>query len=85
MIRKFNLSSITSALYLIYSQIPFYDSAHSHINTLMSEMKVNILGQFLKTNDKIGYVVLDIDKRSSSKVMEELKKINETIRTRSLY
>ncbi len=57
----------------------------SQINTLMSKMKVNILGQFLKTNDKIGYVVLDIDKKSSPKVMEELKKIKETIRTRSLY
>lgn len=57
----------------------------SQINTLMSKMKVNILGQFLKTNDKIGYVVLDIDKKSSPTVMEELKKIKETIRTRSLY
>ena len=57
----------------------------SQINTLMSNMKVNILGQFLKTNDKIGYVVLDIDKKSSPTVMEELKKIKETIRTRSLY
>ena len=57
----------------------------SQINTLMLKMKVNILGQFLKTNDKIGYVVLDIDKKSSPKVMEELKKIKETIRTRSLY
>lgn len=57
----------------------------SQINTLLSKMKVNILGQFLKTNDRIGYVVLDIDKKSSPKVMEELKKIKETIRTRSLY
>ena len=57
----------------------------SQINSILSNMKVNIVGQFLKTNDKIGYVVLDIDKKSSPKVMEELKKVKETIRTRSLY
>ena len=57
----------------------------SQINNIMSKMKVNILGQFLKTNDTIGYVVLDIDKKSSPAVMEELKKVKATIRTRSLY
>jgi D-3-phosphoglycerate dehydrogenase len=48
-------------------------------------MKVNILGQYLKTNAEIGYVALDIDKKSSPKVMNELKKVKNTIRTRSLY
>ncbi len=57
----------------------------SQINGLLSKMKVNILGQYLKTNEEIGYVVLDIDKRSSIKVMAELKKVKNTIRTRSLY
>lgn len=57
----------------------------SSINGMLSKMNVNILGQYLKTNDKIGYVVLDIDKKSSPKVMGELKKVKHTIRTRSLY
>lgn len=57
----------------------------SSINGMLSKMNVNILGQYLKTNDKIGYVVLDIDKKSSPKVISELKKVKHTIRTRSLY
>jgi D-3-phosphoglycerate dehydrogenase / 2-oxoglutarate reductase len=57
----------------------------SSINGVLSKMNVNILGQYLKTNEKIGYVVLDIDKKSSTKVIGELKKVKHTIRTRSLY
>lgn len=57
----------------------------SEINGALSKMKVNILGQYLKTNEEIGYVVLDIDKRSSTKVMSVLKNVKNTIRTRSLY
>ena len=57
----------------------------SQINGVLSKMKVNILGQYLKTNAEIGYVVLDIDKKSSAKVMTELSKVKNTIRTRSLY
>lgn len=57
----------------------------SQINGVLSKMKVNILGQYLKTNEDIGYVVLDIDKKSSTRVMAELKKVKNTIRTRSLY
>jgi len=57
----------------------------SEINGALSKMKVNILGQYLKTNDEIGYVVLDIDKRSSFEVMSVLKDVTSTIRSRSLY
>lgn len=57
----------------------------SEINGLLSGLKVNILGQYLKTNAEIGYVVLDIDKKSSMRVMSELNKVRNTIRTRSLY
>jgi D-3-phosphoglycerate dehydrogenase len=55
------------------------------INGLMSKMNVNILGQYLKTNSQIGYVVLDIDRKTSSHVLEELKKVKNTIRVRTLY
>lgn len=57
----------------------------SQINGVLSNMKVNIIGQYLKTNEEIGYVVLDIDKKSGPKVMAELKKVKNTIRTRTLY
>ena len=35
----------------------------SEINTRLSKNNINILAQYLKTNDEIGYVVLDIDKK----------------------
>jgi D-3-phosphoglycerate dehydrogenase len=48
------------------------------INTLLSKNKINIVGQYLKTNDEIGYVVLDVDSKLS-------KQVKETIRVRMLY
>lgn len=57
----------------------------SEINTSLSKMNVNIVGQYLQTNSNIGYVVLDVDKKTSSEVLNELKKIKHTIKTRSLY
>lgn len=57
----------------------------SDINGLLSSMKVNILGQYLKTNSDIGYVVVDVDRRTSSKVLEALAKVRNTVRVRQLY
>ena len=57
----------------------------SEINTQLSKNKINILGQNLKTNDKIGYVVLDIDKNLSKNALELLKKVKGTIKVRMLY
>ena len=55
----------------------------SQINTALS--KINILAQYLKTNEDIGYVVLDIDKSISKNAMELLKKVKHTIKVRILY
>jgi len=57
----------------------------SEINGILSNLKVNILGQYLKTNPEIGYVVLDVDKKTSSKAIQELQKVKHTIRFRHLY
>jgi D-3-phosphoglycerate dehydrogenase len=57
----------------------------SQINTRLSDNKINILGQYLKTNDMIGYVVLDVDKQLSSRALHLLKEVKETIRVRMLY
>lgn len=57
----------------------------SQINTLLSDNKINILGQYLKTNDQIGYVVLDVDKALSKKAVELLKQVKETIKVRMVY
>lgn len=57
----------------------------SEINSTLSSHNINILGQYLKTNDEIGYVVLDIDKRLSNQALQLLKEVRQTIKTRLLY
>lgn len=57
----------------------------SEINTQLSNNHINILGQYLKTNDEIGYVVLDVDQKLSSRAFQLLKDVKETIKVRLLY
>src|SRR5882724_85322 len=57
----------------------------SEINTQLSKHKINILGQYLKTNDEIGYVVLDVDKKLSAQALQLLKEVKATIKVRMLY
>ena len=57
----------------------------SEINTQLSSHKINILAQYLKTNDKIGYVVLDVNKNLSREALALLKDVKETIKVRLLY
>lgn len=57
----------------------------SAINTALSKNNINIVGQYLKTNEEIGYVVLDVDKKLSKKAAELLKEVKETIKVRMLY
>lgn len=57
----------------------------SEINTRLSNNKINILGQYLKTNDAIGYVVLDVNRNISSHAMHLLKEVKGTIKVRVLY
>lgn len=57
----------------------------SEINTTLSANKINVLGQYLKTNDEIGYVVLDIDKKLSKNAVELLRKVKGSLKVRLLY
>lgn len=57
----------------------------SEINTQLSKHKINIVGQYLKTNEDIGYVVLDVDKQLSAKALQLLKEVKATIKVRMLY
>lgn len=57
----------------------------SEINSKISKLDVNILGQYLSTNFDVGYVVLDIAKNDSLDTLKELKKIDNTIKVRILY
>jgi D-3-phosphoglycerate dehydrogenase len=66
----------------IHNNVPGVLSA---INTALSKNNINIVGQYLKTNDEIGYVVLDIDKKLSKQALELLRDVKETIKVRMLY
>ena len=66
----------------IHNNVPGVLSA---INTQLSNHDINIVGQYLKTNDDIGYVVLDVDKKLSKQALELLKEVKETIKVRMLY
>jgi D-3-phosphoglycerate dehydrogenase len=57
----------------------------SEINTTLSKNNINIVGQYLKTNEDIGYVVLDVDRQISSKALQLLKEVKQTIKVRILY
>lgn len=66
----------------IHNNVPGVLSA---INTELSKHHINIVGQYLKTNDDIGYVVLDVDKKLSQQALELLKEVKSTIKVRKLY
>ncbi|MEJ0105076.1 MAG: phosphoglycerate dehydrogenase [Bacteroidota bacterium] len=57
----------------------------SEINTTLSKNNINIVGQYLKTNDEIGYAVLDVDRKLSSTAFHLLKEVKQTIKVRLLY
>lgn len=57
----------------------------SEINSQLSSHNINILGQYLKTNEEIGYVVLDVNKNLSKEALQLLKTVKETIKVRLLY
>ncbi|PMR74631.1 phosphoglycerate dehydrogenase [Billgrantia endophytica] len=57
----------------------------SEINRVLSESGVNISGQYLQTNEKVGYVVIDVDKAYGPQALEALRKVEHTLRVRVLY
>ncbi|MEK7724536.1 MAG: phosphoglycerate dehydrogenase [Acidobacteriota bacterium] len=55
------------------------------INSKLSTKGINILGQYLKTNDEIGYVILDLDNKLSKEAFDILKEVKGTLKTRMVY
>lgn len=55
------------------------------INSRLSKRGINITGQYLKTNDEIGYVILDVDSKLSKEAFEILKDVKGTVRARMVY
>ncbi|MEI7811461.1 MAG: phosphoglycerate dehydrogenase [Ignavibacteria bacterium] len=56
----------------------------SQINTIFARNEVNVESQYLKTNEHIGYVIADVDKRYNDSLFEDLKAVQHTIKVRIL-
>ena len=57
----------------------------SEINRVFSDNQINVAAQYLQTNERIGYVVIDIDAASSALALEKLAQIPATLRCRVLF
>ncbi len=57
----------------------------SAINQVFADNHINISAQYLQTNEKVGYVVIDLDAQGSHLAQEKLTQIPGTIRCRVLF
>jgi D-3-phosphoglycerate dehydrogenase / 2-oxoglutarate reductase len=57
----------------------------ARINRILADRGINITGQYLKANERIGYVITDIGRDYGDDVVQELGSIPDTIRVRVLY
>lgn len=55
------------------------------INQIFSDNDINIAGQYLQTNESVGYVVIDVVSEYSERALEQLRAIPATIRCRVLF
>ncbi len=98
LVRYSDLGSTVSAVNFPEVALPAHANQHrllhihqnrpgvmSEINRVFSSNQINILGQYLQTNASVGYVVVDIDREYSELAMNELRKVDGTIRCRVLW
>jgi D-3-phosphoglycerate dehydrogenase len=55
------------------------------INEVLAKYEMNISGQFLSTDNEVGYVITDLDKEYNKEVIKALKNVENTIKFRVLY
>lgn len=93
-----NKGNLAASVNIPPMQLPSFDGSHrlihihrnepgvmSKINAVYAKFNLNIVGQYLKTTEKVGYVITDIMKDYDKEVIDELKKIENTIKFRVLY
>ena len=66
----------------VHKNVPGVMSA---INQIFSENDINISGQYLQTNESVGYVVIDVDQAYSELALSKLKEVTGTLRCRVLF
>ena len=55
------------------------------INGIVSDLGANIQSQYLGTDNDIGYLIVDLDRKLSDKVKDRIRDLPTSIRTRILY
>ncbi len=97
-IQYINTGNISRSLNFLDIQLPALQGSHrfihihqnkpgllAKINAVLAKHKINITGQYLKTNETLGYVITDVSKKYDNEVISELKKIEATIKFRVIY
>ncbi len=93
-----NTGSTSTSVNFPNITLPTLDNAHrlihihenvpgilARINQVLADHGINIVGQYLKTNELIGYVITDINKEYDKEVIAKLRAIEHTIKFRVLY
>ena len=97
-IQYINTGNISRSLNFPDIQLPALQGSHrfihihknkpgllAKINAVLAKHKINITGQYLKTNETLGYVITDVSKKYDNEVINELRKIEATIKFRVIY
>lgn len=97
LIEYFKTGSTFTSVNFPRIQLPSFSGSHrlvhvhknlpgvlSQINSIFASNSVNVESQFLRTNEKIGYVVADVDKKYKDSLLEDLKNVAHTIKVRIL-
>jgi D-3-phosphoglycerate dehydrogenase len=97
-IRYLKIGSTSGAVNFPVVDLPVQKGAHrilnvhrnepgvlGEINSVVSKAGANILAQYLSTDAKIGYLVMDVEKADAFPLSEEIRKLSRSIRTRVVY
>ncbi len=98
MIDYINTGNTNNSVNFPELQLPVFKDAHrlihihhnvpgilAKINNVLAGDNINVVGQYLQTNENIGYMILAVDKEYDRQVIKEFRKIENTIRFRVLY
>jgi D-3-phosphoglycerate dehydrogenase len=93
-----NNGSTTGSVNLPEVQLPLLSGSHrllhvhqnvpgilAKLNNIFARYSVNITGQYLKTTDDVGYVIMDVAKTYDIGFVQEIKEMEATIKFRMLY
>ncbi len=71
--------SQTHRLLHVHQNVP---GVLSEINGIFAKNNVNVVSQYLRTNELIGYAIADVDREYKESLFDDLQKVQKTIRVR---